>query len=89
MLCDGFDLLLPLLIQFILFYSLGILAIFSAIRYTVGNTAYGYRGWRSICFIFFGLVSVGFFLYSKQIDTILFCQLWHWFIERRVLNLII
>jgi 1,4-dihydroxy-2-naphthoate octaprenyltransferase len=50
---------------------LGILAIFSAIRYTVGNTAYGYRGWRSICFIFFGLVSVGFFLYSKQIDAIL------------------
>jgi 1,4-dihydroxy-2-naphthoate octaprenyltransferase len=42
----------------LLFYLvLGILAIFSAICYTVGNTAYGYRLWRSICFIFFGLVS--------------------------------
>lgn len=62
-----------------LFYSLfylilGILAIFSAIRYTVGNTAYGYRGFGDLfVFIFFGLVStLGVnFLYSKQIDAIL------------------
>jgi len=59
-----------------LFYSvfylvLGILAILSAIRYTVGNTAYGYRGYGDLfVFIFFGLVStLGVnFLYSKQID---------------------
>ena len=59
-----------------LFYSLfylvlGILAIFSAIRYTVGNTAYGYRGYGDLfVFVFFGLVStLGVnFLYSKQID---------------------
>ncbi len=59
-----------------LFYSLfylvlGILAILSAIRYTVGNTAYGYRGYGDLfVFIFFGLVStLGVnFLYSKQLD---------------------
>ncbi|MBX9887106.1 MAG: 1,4-dihydroxy-2-naphthoate octaprenyltransferase [Flavobacteriaceae bacterium] len=62
-----------------LFYSLfylvlGILAIFSAIRYTVGNTAYGYRGFGDLfVFVFFGLVStMGVnFLYSKQIDALL------------------
>jgi len=62
-----------------LFYSLfylglGILAILSAIRYTVGNTAYGYRGYGDLfVFVFFGLVStLGVnFLYSKQIDIAL------------------
>ena len=62
-----------------LFYSLfylvlGILAIFSAIRYTVGNTAYGYRGFGDLfVFVFFGLVStLGVnFLYSKQVDALL------------------
>jgi 1,4-dihydroxy-2-naphthoate octaprenyltransferase len=55
-----------------LFYLvLGILAIISAIRYTVGNTAYGYRGFGDVfVFVFFGLVStLGVnFLYSKQIN---------------------
>jgi 1,4-dihydroxy-2-naphthoate polyprenyltransferase len=59
-----------------LFYLvLGILAIVSAIRYTVGNTAYGYRGYGDLfVFVFFGLVStLGVnFLYSKQIDFYLF-----------------
>jgi 1,4-dihydroxy-2-naphthoate octaprenyltransferase len=57
------------------FLVLGILAIVSAIRYTVGNTAYGYRGFGDLyVFIFFGLVStLGVnFLYSKQLDFILF-----------------
>lgn len=57
------------------FLVLGILAIISAIRYTVGNTAYGYRGFGDLfVFIFFGLVStLGVnFLYSKQLDAILF-----------------
>lgn len=62
-----------------LFYSvfylvLGILAILSAIRYTVGNTAYGYRGYGDLfVFVFFGLVStLGVnFLYSKQLDFVL------------------
>ncbi|MEL1241392.1 1,4-dihydroxy-2-naphthoate octaprenyltransferase [Flavobacterium flavipallidum] len=59
-----------------LYYSvfylvLGVLAILSAIRYTVGNTAYGYRGYGDLfVFVFFGLVStLGVnFLYSKQLD---------------------
>jgi 1,4-dihydroxy-2-naphthoate octaprenyltransferase len=59
-----------------LFYLvLGILAIASAIRYTVGNTAYGYRGYGDLfVFVFFGLVStLGVnFLYSKQLDLVLF-----------------
>jgi len=63
-----------------LFYSLfylvlGILAIASAIRYTVGNTAYGYRGYGDVfVFVFFGLVStLGVnFLYSKQLEFDLF-----------------
>jgi len=59
-----------------LFYLvLGILAIASAIRYTVGNTAYGYRGYGDLfVFVFFGLVStLGVnFLYSKQLNFDLF-----------------
>ena len=58
----------------IFFLLLGIAAIISAIRYTVGNSAYGYKGFGDIfVFIFFGLVStLGVnFLYSKQIETLL------------------
>jgi 1,4-dihydroxy-2-naphthoate octaprenyltransferase len=63
-------------IGYSLFYLvLGILAIASAIRYTVGNTAYGYRGYGDLfVFVFFGLVStLGVnFLYSKQLSFDLF-----------------
>lgn len=63
-------------IGYSLFYLiLGVLAIISAIRYTVGNTAYGYRGFGDLfVFVFFGLVStLGVnFLYSKQLDIALF-----------------
>lgn len=55
----------------LIFLVLGILAITSAIRYTVGNTAYGYHGYGDLfVFIFFGLVStLGVnFLYSQQLD---------------------
>ena len=55
----------------LIFLVLGILAIASAIRYTVGNTAYGYHGYGDLfVFIFFGLVStLGVnFLYSQQLD---------------------
>src|SRR5690606_15457302 len=39
----------------VLFLILGVLSIASAIRYTVGNTAYGYRGYGDIfVFVFFG-----------------------------------
>lgn len=63
-------------IVYSLFYlALGILAIISAIRYTVGNFAYGYKGYGDVfVFVFFGLVStLGVnFLYSKQLDCLLF-----------------
>lgn len=43
----------------ILFLALGIAAIWAAIKYTVGNDAYGYRGLGDVfVFIFFGPVSV-------------------------------
>ncbi|MNK65003.1 1,4-dihydroxy-2-naphthoate octaprenyltransferase [compost metagenome] len=58
----------------IFFLLLGIAAIISAIRYTVGNSAYGYRGFGDLfVFIFFGLVStLGVnFLYAKEVDPLL------------------
>ena len=60
---------------FSLFYlGLGILAIASAIRYTVGNSAYGYRGYGDLfVFLFFGLVStLGiYFMFAKEMDWFL------------------
>jgi len=56
------------------FLLLGIIAIVSAIRYTVGKSAYGYKGFGDIfVFVFFGLVStIGVnFLYSKEVDLLL------------------
>ena len=62
-----------LLYSFI-FLILGFLAIASAIRYTVGKGAYGYRGYGDVfVFIFFGLVSTFgvYFMFSKEIDWLL------------------
>ena len=62
-----------LLFSFI-YLLLGILAIASAIRYTVGNSAYGYRGFGDLfVFIFFGLVStLGiYFMFAKEMDWVL------------------
>lgn len=62
-----------LLYSFI-FFILGVLAVASAIRYTVGKGAYGYRGYGDVfVFIFFGLVSTFgvYFMFSKQIDWLL------------------
>lgn len=62
-----------LLYSFI-FFVLGVLAIASAIRYTVGKGAYGYRGFGDVfVFIFFGLVSTFgvYFMFSKSIDWLL------------------
>lgn len=60
---------------FSLFYlGLGILAIASAIQYTVGNSAYGYRGYGDLfVFLFFGLVStLGiYFMFAKEMDWFL------------------
>jgi 1,4-dihydroxy-2-naphthoate octaprenyltransferase len=55
----------------ILFFGLGIASIAAAIKYTVGNSAYGYSGFGDIfVFIFFGLLSVvgSYFLYTKMIN---------------------
>jgi 1,4-dihydroxy-2-naphthoate polyprenyltransferase len=52
------------------FIILGAIAIIAAIKYTVGNSAYGYKGFGDVfVFLFFGLVStLGVsFLYSKQL----------------------
>ena len=59
----------------ILFLGLGIASIAAAIKYTVGNSAYGYSGFGDIfVFLFFGLLSVvgSYFLYTKQVDYTIF-----------------
>ncbi len=56
------------------FFFLGLAAISAAIKYTIGNSAYGYRGLGDLfVFIFFGLVSVTgcYFLFAKQIDKLI------------------
>ncbi|TFG74422.1 MAG: 1,4-dihydroxy-2-naphthoate octaprenyltransferase [Flavobacteriales bacterium] len=52
----------------LLFFGLGILSIWASINYTIGKSAYGYRGWGDFfVFIFFGLLAVmgSMFLYTK------------------------
>jgi len=59
----------------VVFFALGIAAIVSAIKYTVGNSAYGYKGLGDVfVFIFFGLVSVVgcYFLYTKALNFTVF-----------------
>jgi 1,4-dihydroxy-2-naphthoate polyprenyltransferase len=55
----------------VFFFFLGLAAIAAAIKYTVGSSAYGYRGLGDLfVFIFFGLVSVigCYFLFAKNVD---------------------
>jgi 1,4-dihydroxy-2-naphthoate octaprenyltransferase len=55
----------------ILFFGLGVASIAAAIKYTVGNSAYGYSGFGDVfVFLFFGLLSVlgSCFLYTKHIN---------------------
>jgi 1,4-dihydroxy-2-naphthoate octaprenyltransferase len=57
------------------FLGLGLLAIVAAIRYTVGNNAYGYKGFGDVfVFVFFGWVSTlgVYFLYAKTLELSLF-----------------
>jgi 1,4-dihydroxy-2-naphthoate octaprenyltransferase len=63
------------LVYSLIFLVLGIIAIASAIKYTVGTSAYGYRGFGDLfVFIFFGWVSTlgSYFLFTKSIDIQLF-----------------
>lgn len=56
----------------LLFFFLGLAAVAAAVKYTVGKTAYGYRGLGDIfVFLFFGLLSTvgSYFLYSKELNT--------------------
>ncbi len=59
----------------LLFFGLGIASIVAAIKYTVGNSAYGYSGFGDVfVFLFFGLLAVvgTYFLYTKQINFTIF-----------------
>lgn len=59
----------------ILFLLLALASIWSSIKYTVGKSAYGYKGMGDLfVFLFFGLVAVlgTEFLYTKQIEPISF-----------------
>lgn len=75
----------------IFFLLLGIVAIASAIRYTVGKKAYGYKGFGDVfVFIFFGLVSTygSYFMFSKYLDwTLLLPAVAIGFLSVGVLNL--
>jgi len=61
------------LLYSIIFYVLGGVSIYAAMNYTMGKSAYGYKGLGDIfVFLFFGLLSVmgTYFLYSKQLDHV-------------------
>ncbi len=54
----------------LLFLVLGVVSIWAAIKYTVGTSAYGYKGFGDIfVFLFFGLLGVlgSMFLYTKSL----------------------
>ena len=75
----------------ILFFFLGIASISAAVKYTVGNSAYGYSGFGDVfVFLFFGLLSVlgSYFLYTKTINfEILLPAISIGFLSTAVLNL--
>jgi 1,4-dihydroxy-2-naphthoate octaprenyltransferase len=59
----------------ILFLGLGIASIAAAIKYTVGNSAYGYKGLGDLfVFLFFGLLGVvgSYFLFTNQLNFKIF-----------------
>lgn len=60
-------------LNIVVFLILGIASIVAAIKYTVGNSAYGYHGLGDVfVFLFFGLLSVigSYYLYTKSIEPI-------------------
>jgi len=57
----------------LIFGVLGIISIWAAIKYTVGSSAYGYKGLGDLfVFLFFGLLGVmgSMFLYTKALYTV-------------------
>ena len=79
------------LFEILIYLILGIGAIVSAIKYTVGKKAYGYFGFGDLfVLVFFGLVSViaGTFLYTHSLDwTLIFPALSIGMLSMAVLNL--
>lgn len=79
------------LMYVLLFIIFGVASIWAAIRYTVGNNAYGYKGFGDLfVFIFFGLLSVlgSMFLYTKFLTGIaIFPAASIGFLSAAVLNL--
>ncbi|HEX2934380.1 MAG TPA: 1,4-dihydroxy-2-naphthoate octaprenyltransferase, partial [Bacteroidales bacterium] len=58
--------------SFLILLLLGLVSIWAALYYTIGNNPYGYSGWGDLSvFIFFGLFSVlgTFFLFAKVISA--------------------
>ena len=61
--------------SFFVLLILGILAIWAALTYTIGNNPYGYSGWGDLSvFLFFGLLSVmgTYYLYAGEITPDVF-----------------
>ncbi|MER3373708.1 MAG: 1,4-dihydroxy-2-naphthoate octaprenyltransferase [Allomuricauda sp.] len=61
------------LIYVLLFFFLGTLSIWAALKYTIGSNAYGYIGLGDVfVFLFFGLLGVlgSMFLYTKALDWV-------------------
>ncbi|WP_224482994.1 1,4-dihydroxy-2-naphthoate polyprenyltransferase [Robertkochia aurantiaca] len=59
----------------LLFFILGLISVMAAITYTVGRSAYGYRGLGDLfVFLFFGLLAVVgcYFLYTKALTVEVF-----------------
>lgn len=59
----------------LLFFILGLASVTAAIKYTVGESAYGYKGLGDLfVFIFFGLLAVAgsYFLYTNQLNATIF-----------------
>ena len=59
----------------VVFIVLGVLSIVAAVKYTVGDNAYGYSGFGDLfVFLFFGLLSVcgTYFLYAKSLEPSIF-----------------
>ncbi|MFA5321759.1 MAG: 1,4-dihydroxy-2-naphthoate polyprenyltransferase [Smithella sp.] len=62
-------------VSFFILLILGILAIWAALNYTIGNNPYGYSGWGDLSvFIFFGLLSVAgtYYLHAGEISIDIF-----------------
>ena len=59
----------------VVFFMLGLASVAAAIKYTVGESAYGYSGLGDVfVFLFFGLLSVvgSYILFTHQINALLF-----------------